>query len=90
MSAAQKLLGGKGFIVCLLPWAVSVMRNRVCSSYSISFLPSRYYFLRKKTEKGYMAKIFLGMVRIQFSTYMRDSLQISENGRTSQTKKAQG
>lgn len=48
MSAAQKLLDGKGFIACLLPWAVSVMRNRVCSSYSISFLPRRYYFLRKK------------------------------------------
>lgn len=71
LSAAQKLLGGKGFIVCLLPWAMSIMRNRICSSQSISFLPSSHSFLRKKFEKRHVAKIFLGKVRIQFSIYMR-------------------
>lgn len=89
MSTAQELLGGKGLIVCLLPWAVSVMRNRLCISQSISFLPSSHSFLRKKSEKGRVAKIFLGKV-IQFSSYMRDSLEISGNGRTSQTKQARG
>lgn len=91
MNAAKELPGGKGFS-CVAP-ALGCEGYEETGSVAISpSAPSQAAILWEENlgKDMHVAKIFLGKAQIQFSTFMRDSPEISANGRRPQPKEARG